>query len=278
MTQELDLFSNLPDEIFEQILDQLPDVWKFYATLKYRPTKNFKLHLQRFYTLRQLEEWRLKMADHWENDDFEIGDLFYLPGVLSNYPEYLPEEFDDLPVYQETVSMDFVDYEVSEVDELRLYRISPQIGQFANLQVLELIGISDDLPPEIGNLPQLRSLSIYAYHLVKLPEEIGNLKTLKELVLVDTGLQYLPESIGNLKNLDSLILNNNQLTRLPESMENLRSLRTLVLSNNQLEEFPMVILKMTSLEYLGFSCAIAWDGIKWIPPELKNRPNLRIER
>src|SRR5262245_26770866 len=62
------------------------------------------------------------------------------------------------------------------------------------------------LPPQIGNLKNLRRLSVQYNFLRNLPPEIGNLRNLTMLSLPDNILVELPPEIGNLTNLTWLVL------------------------------------------------------------------------
>jgi Leucine-rich repeat (LRR) protein len=57
------------------------------------------------------------------------------------------------------------------------------------------------LPPEIGQLKNLRRLALYNNHLTTLPPEIGQLSNLQVLGLEENNLSILPAEIGQLTNL-----------------------------------------------------------------------------
>jgi Leucine-rich repeat (LRR) protein len=69
--------------------------------------------------------------------------------------------------------------------------------------------------------------------LKELPEEIGELQELKSLVLCDNRLIGLPNTIPNLQSLRSLSLHNNQISTLPPKLIDL-DLIELSLRNNPL--------------------------------------------
>ncbi len=59
-----------------------------------------------------------------------------------------------------------------------------RICQLTSLEVLYLDDVElEELPPEIGNLVNLKELNAANNHFVRLPDEIANLKNLKELYL-----------------------------------------------------------------------------------------------
>ena len=91
------------------------------------------------------------------------------------------------------------------------------------------------MPPEIGNLTNLTTLSLRNNQLSRLPPEIGNLTNLTELNLGRNQLSSLPAEIGNLTNLTRLYLYDNQLSSLPEEIGNLTNLTLLYIDDNQLD-------------------------------------------
>jgi hypothetical protein len=109
------------------------------------------------------------------------------------------------------------------------------------------------LPESIGNLVNLKDLSLFDNQLQTLPESIGNLVNLRKLWLDNNQLQSLPASIGNLVNLKDLSLFGNQLQTLPESIGNLVNLTKLELDNNQLQTLPESIGNLAKLSYLRLS-------------------------
>ena len=98
-------------------------------------------------------------------------------------------------------------------------------------------GLEGEIPPEIGDLVNLRTMTLSLNQLTgPIPSEIGNLTKLTNLYLYDNQLSgEIPESIGNLINLEYLYLKNNQLSgEIPSSIENLTNLGILELSGNLL--------------------------------------------
>jgi Leucine-rich repeat (LRR) protein len=104
------------------------------------------------------------------------------------------------------------------------------------------------LPPEIGNLVNLRDLDLSHNNLSSLPPEIGNLSSLVQLKLPNNQLSALPAEIGNLSILRLLYLFDNQLTILPPEIAKLDSLCYLDLRGNLFQSIPFEI---HPLERLG---------------------------
>ncbi len=85
---------------------------------------------------------------------------------------------------------------------------------------------------------KILQMAINDADLNELPHNIGDLKDLKFLSITKTKISSLTDSIGNLTNLNTLILSDNYLEILPESFVNLTSLHKIDLSNNQFKEIP----------------------------------------
>ena len=101
--------------------------------------------------------------------------------------------------------------------------IPPEIGKLTNLCSLSLHNnqISGEIPPEIGNLINLNYLSLYNNQISgRIPPEIGNLINLNKLYLFNNQLSgEIPSSIGDLYQLNKLRLDNNYLEGIiPESL------------------------------------------------------------
>ena len=118
-------------------------------------------------------------------------------------------------------------------------QIPPEIGNLAELRELtiEAAHINGRIPPEIGRLTSLESLELSFTHMGgRIPAEIGKLTNLKRLVL--HGSQFsgsIPSEIGKLTNLTHLDLGDNQLTgRIPEELRNLTNLTYVDLYFNRL--------------------------------------------
>jgi len=123
--------------------------------------------------------------------------------------------------------------------ELSIYHreltsLPPEIGNLTNLRRLTLSGQLTGLPSEIGNLINLQYLNISGNKLITLPPEIGNLINLEHLNISGNQLVNLPPTIGKLTKLKWLDIKDNQLTLLPPQIGNLTKLSGLELAGNQL--------------------------------------------
>ena len=81
---------------------------------------------------------------------------------------------------------------ILEAEETGATRLDLHIMQLTNL------------PPEIGNLSNLRTLNLHENQLSSLPPEIGKLSNLESLYLGKNQLSSLPSEIGKLSNLQDL--------------------------------------------------------------------------
>ena len=123
---------------------------------------------------------------------------------------------------------------------LSVKRISPEVIRTRQLEkarekirrakkkrqfVLSLAGLGlTDVPPELWDLTELRSLSLTRNNLFKLPEGIGSLKNLTKLDLSYNQLMTLPTTLANLKSLNTFDLTSNLVTGVPMELRNLTQL------------------------------------------------------
>ena len=96
----------------------------------------------------------------------------------------------------------------------------------------------------------MRTLKLDANQLTALPPEIGQLSQLKRLYLFNNLLTALPAEIGQLSQLQLLYLNANQLTALPAEVGQLGHLHLLNIDSNRLTALPPEIEQLTRLERL----------------------------
>ncbi|MEQ9105031.1 MAG: PKD domain-containing protein [Rhodothermales bacterium] len=132
-----------------------------------------------------------------------------------------------------------------------------EIGNLTELRLLSLAfnQLSGPLPASMGNLTKLETLNLERNTFTgNIPESFGNLVALKELVFWGNQLTGLPSTIGNLKQLTILNGFENQLTALPEGIGGLSALRLMSLSSNNLQgSIPASIGSITTLLELDLS-------------------------
>ena len=106
------------------------------------------------------------------------------------------------------------------------------------------------LPAGIGNLTELRILTLNDNDLTRLPEELFNAKKLVKLEVKNNNLLVLPKGLKALKRLQELDLRNNELVELPSQVGHLKSLVKLQLWGNELSKIPEEIGYLSSLREL----------------------------
>lgn len=150
-----------------------------------------------------------------------------------------------------------------------------QIGDFPNLESLSMnIDMINFIPPDMGKLSKLTSLSMNLNKISSLPPELAGLKNLKSLDLGKNNFSTVPDVIASYSNLEELNLENNPIQALPANINALKNLKVLNLSNCfDLMLLPPQLGELTSLEELYLpNCA----KIKSLPKELNNLKNLKV--
>ena len=137
--------------------------------------------------------------------------------------------------------------------------IPPGLGNLANLKELSLwdIGLTGPIPPQLGNLGSLTRLALFDNKLTgPIPAALGNLTNLQELRLHSNDLSGpIASELGDLANLRELSLSRNELTgSIPPGLSGLASLQTLSLDNNALAgPIPSALGNLASLTWLSVS-------------------------
>lgn len=155
--------------------------------------------------------------------------------------------------------------------------LPPEIGDLTELRALYLNynRLSGPLPPEIADLAELRVLHLHYNRLSgTIPQEIGNLTRLRDLQLYRNGFSgTIPAVLGDLTELTDLDLSYNELGgTIPPEIGKLVQLRTLFLEANSLSgTIPPEIGNLTALNLLWLHS----NGLSGsIPPELGNLASL----
>jgi hypothetical protein len=117
--------------------------------------------------------------------------------------------------------------------------LPPEIGQLSKLKTMSLYFnyLNGSLPVELGRLSELEILILHSNRLEgNLPPELGQLTRLKELDLDSNKLTgSIPPQFGQMASLEKLNLNNNDLSGpIPAELGNLSELRGLFLAGNKL--------------------------------------------
>ena len=136
--------------------------------------------------------------------------------------------------------------------------IPPEIGNLINLDslILKENQFSGIIPPEIGSLTNLTNLDLGGNQLSgEIPSEIGSLTNLNILDLAGNQLTgTIPPEIGELENLTELELGGNLITgAIPPEIGELESLTFLHLEYNQFTgPIPSEISNLSNLVWLNF--------------------------
>ena len=165
--------------------------------------------------------------------------------------------------------------------------LPPELGRLEKLETLSLYGtpygygkrygngLTGAIPPELGNLASLEKLSLGNNSLSgSIPPELGNLASLKRLSLGNNSLSGgIPPELGSLASLERLFLSDNSLSgSIPAELGSLASLEWLFLSDNSLSGgIPAELGSLASLERLFLSDNSLSGSI---PPELGNLTSL----
>lgn len=118
-------------------------------------------------------------------------------------------------------------------------RIPPELGDLSDLRALHLYGneLSGEIPPELGRLTKLDTLDLGDNRLTGgIPPELGQLTNLVSLDLSVNQLSGdIPARIGDLKRLEWLVIADNQLTgSVTETLESLPNLEYVNIEGNDL--------------------------------------------
>ncbi len=129
----------------------------------------------------------------------------------------------------------------------------------------ELLFMSGELPPEIGDLTALTELFITHDQALTgaIPDEIGKLISLRRLAIYGTGIDApIPSSIGQLKELEDLELPFNKLSgAIPSAIGELSKLEELSLMDNELTGVvPTELERLASLKYLDLQDNVGLSG------------------
>ncbi len=110
-------------------------------------------------------------------------------------------------------------------------------------------GIST-IPPEIGQLTELKKFSCGNNIITQIPDEIGNLTKLEQLILRSNRIEVLTTAIGKCESLVDLDLQHNQLDVVPGEIAYCKKLTRLWLWGNKLSMLNSAVTQISSLREL----------------------------
>lgn len=176
-----------------------------------------------------------KSSTHSINDRTQISEVG-LKTLCSLSDQTLNQLYtrNELVIYQKTI-----------------YELPPCIGDLTHITSLT-ISCTDlqFLPDTIGRLIHLSYLNLNKNRLDKVPPTIDKLSRLRELDLSQNRLTEIPESIGTLSQLETLWLGCNEISAIPSSIGHLKKLSALILVGNKLHSLPTTIGTLSSLRVL----------------------------
>ncbi len=143
--------------------------------------------------------------------------------------------------------------------------IPPELGALTELDTLSLWGnrLSGPIPPELGELAELKLLYLHRNRLTSVPPELGRLAGLEVLAVSFNRLESLPPELGGLAALEQLWLCCNELTSAPPELSRLSNLELLDLDRNRLASIPP-LGRFENLTILW----LASNELTSIPPDL----------
>jgi Leucine-rich repeat (LRR) protein len=127
--------------------------------------------------------------------------------------------------------------------------VPPLIGEFVQLQHLEIAYNTLNEPAILQNLTRLKTLNVEGGK-IKEWTWLAALKDLQNLNINNNGLRELPGEIFGLPSLQRLEAKQNKLKKAPDRLKELVYLQHLDLSNNQVEVFPYFLTANPNLKEL----------------------------
>jgi len=154
------------------------------------------------------------------------------------------------------------DYVESVVDDARHHH--PDWLDLRNMNLTEL-------PGQVGNLLELRSLNIGGNKFTSIPSMILGIPTLRRLYVQGNEIVDIPTEIQYLTRLEALYAARNKVTYVSDGLSEIQSLRVLDLAHNALASVPESLGNLGLLEQLY----LHGNRIVVLPDSLANLTNLR---
>ena len=143
-------------------------------------------------------------------------------------------------------------------------------AQFGN-EELDTLHVFTSMEEALKNPDNVFALRLKG-NLSELPKEVLQFTNLRSLNLKGNRIHNLPKEITSLENLKKIDLSKNKLEVIPKEIFEIKSLKILVLSENLIAELPPEIGKLKGLEFLDI-----WSNlIESIPAEIGSLPNLKL--
>lgn len=155
---------------------------------------------------------------------------------------------------------------------MRVYNLGAAIANREEVTELYLHNMGlEHIPPVVFGMPRLQKLDLSANQIREIPPQVGELRQLRSLALHFNQLQALPTGLFRLEQLAELNLGHNRLQTLPPAIGMLRRLQQLRLNDNELAELPVELGQLEELRYLD----VQHNRLRRLPPQLGRLPALR---
>ncbi len=184
----------------------------------------------------------------------------------------------EVPLESQLVIREFIEKYYSQeeptldLSNQGIEELPPEIGQLTNLKELDLSGNNlTQLPIEIGGLINLEVLKLRGNYLKTLPITFNHIQKLILLDLSYNQLSSFPEEITFIQHLKGLNITGNSLVDIPKEVKNLINLNTFYLSENRLSQLPVGFGNLKQLTSLD----ISKNQFELLPAEISYLINLR---
>ena len=156
--------------------------------------------------------------------------------------------------------------------------LPPELGNLRNLRCLSLGFDIPDIPLWVWDLENLEELCINNDSIETVPARIKMLKNLRQLKICGATIAWLPDEMGALPELAVLELCCPKLKSLPESFSNLKSMEKFTFTNCNLRAIPDFVCAWPELATLEISMANTFQGpytlMRRMPENIGNLTNL----
>nr|QXN65407.1 NLR-type disease resistance protein [Oryza brachyantha]QXN65408.1 NLR-type disease resistance protein [Oryza brachyantha] len=182
---------------------------------------------------------RLRVLDLEDNEDMEDSHLQGICEQLSLRLRYLGLKGTRISKLPREIRK-LKHLEILYVGSTQISELPQEIEELKHLRVLDVRATKiSALPRQIEELQErLQTLDAAYTSITELPPQIGKLQNLKTLSLRNTQVRELPKEIGELKNLQTLNLRNTQVRELPPEIGELKHLQTLDVRKTRVRELP----------------------------------------